>query len=115
MMENATEFLTDSIKIGTPLYRAPELWKLNSSHSCAVDLWGLGCIMYVLMTGEKPFEDSEFLSQTIRERSYNDQRPSFTLLADEARDLIDGLLLKDQRSRFRVQDVLSHPFVFDNT
>jgi calcium-dependent protein kinase len=49
--------------IGTPLYAAPETLRgkysclLNKSirHSPRCDEWALGCIMYVLISGEPPF------------------------------------------------------------
>lgn len=46
-----------STKVGTPLYRPPEFQNLlGTVYTTAVDMWGLGCVIYSLLTGEDPFE-----------------------------------------------------------
>ena len=37
--------------LGSPLYMAPELVKRMSGYSDKVDVWALGCITYLLMSG----------------------------------------------------------------
>lgn len=41
---------------GTPEYMAPEVL-LRRPYSCAVDMWALGVIAYILLSGTVPFED----------------------------------------------------------
>lgn len=41
---------------GTPEYLAPEVL-LKRPYSCAVDMWALGVITYVVLSGSMPFED----------------------------------------------------------
>lgn len=41
---------------GTPEYMAPEVL-LRRPYSCAVDMWALGVIAYVVLSGSMPFED----------------------------------------------------------
>ena len=40
--------------VGTPLYVAPEMLQ-HSISGHFTDLWGLGCIIYEMETGEAPF------------------------------------------------------------
>ncbi|KAI9516550.1 hypothetical protein NQZ68_013606 [Dissostichus eleginoides] len=41
---------------GTPEYMAPEVL-LSRPYSCAVDMWALGVIAYIVLSGSMPFED----------------------------------------------------------
>lgn len=41
---------------GTPEYCAPEV--LRGSHFLSCDMWSVGAIAYVMMTGEMPFSGS---------------------------------------------------------
>jgi serine/threonine protein kinase len=43
---------------GTEIYRAPEVSakKEDGGLSCAVDLWAAGIVLFVLLTGDMPFE-----------------------------------------------------------
>lgn len=41
---------------GTPEYMAPEVL-LRKPYSCAVDMWALGVIAYIVLSGSMPFED----------------------------------------------------------
>jgi len=43
---------------GTPEYMAPEVIA-NEGHCRAVDWWGLGVLIFELMTGHPPFEDPD--------------------------------------------------------
>jgi len=41
-------------KLGYNAFKAPEVFKSDYNYKC--DLWSLGCIMYYLLCGRKPFE-----------------------------------------------------------
>jgi len=41
---------------GTPEYIAPEILK-QEAYSCAVDLWAVGVITYILLCGRMPFDE----------------------------------------------------------
>lgn len=50
-----TELTRDGAMIGTPGYMSPEQVRAVPEIDGRVDIYGLGCIMYVALTGERPF------------------------------------------------------------
>lgn len=51
---------TEIIKAGSLNYLSPEILKgENMNSSFAMDVWALGCILYALVIGKLPFEDSK--------------------------------------------------------
>ena len=60
-----------SNRIGTPLYRAPELWTMLGTYTKAVDLWGIGCVVYALAVGQDAFKPCLDLGKNIRTGNYD--------------------------------------------
>jgi len=46
----------ESLSLGSPLYMAPELAK-EVEYGAKVDVWAVGVIAYILLTGAPPFYD----------------------------------------------------------
>ncbi|CAG0885639.1 unnamed protein product, partial [Darwinula stevensoni] len=88
----------------TPMYRAPEMldtWN-NYPINVAVDIWALGCILYMLCFMSHPYEDSAKL------RIIN---ANYTIPAKDGRfqvyhDLIRGMFQVDPRQRPTISDCL---------
>ena len=47
-----------SPRVGTPIYRAPEILHRGQMYSEAVDLWAVGCCLYFMLVGKPPFPDT---------------------------------------------------------
>ncbi len=45
-------------KTGTPIYTPPEL-HLDFRYSEAVDMWGVGTVLYTMLSGEVPFTEKK--------------------------------------------------------
>lgn len=43
--------------VGSPIYMAPEILK-GQAYSAKADIWSLGCVLYELLYGECPYEES---------------------------------------------------------
>lgn len=41
--------------LGSPLYMAPEIIK-KLPYDCAVDIWALGVLTYIMLSGKPPFK-----------------------------------------------------------
>lgn len=48
-------------RVGTPLYLAPEIIKYEK-YDYKADVWGLGCVLYLLATLSHPFEGKNIIT-----------------------------------------------------
>ena len=61
---------------GSPLYVAPEILDIGAcaeTYTPAVDMWSVGVLLYILLSGNSPFdnEDERALFQTIKSGEYS--------------------------------------------
>ncbi len=97
---------------GTLTYSAPEI----VSGSCletepAIDVWGLGVILYCMVVGCFPFKGAtreELRQNIISQPIFGSTVPS---LSPGCRDLLQRMLEKDREKRIKLKEVLAHPWV----
>lgn len=83
---------------GTPSYMSPEIVSKKEYLGPAADVWALGVVMYVLLTGQLPFrgEEERGLFRKIQKGAYAvPQNEEGVKLSVEARDLLQSLLSVD--------------------
>lgn len=104
----AEDLLQD--KRGCPAYVSPEILKANTTYSGkAADMWSLGVILYTMLVGRYPFNDSEHASLFAKI-----SRGQFTVpdcLSSKARCMIRALLRREPEERIASEDVLYHPWL----
>lgn len=87
--------MTSVDPFGTPSYAAPEIM-LGQPHNKGVDVWSLGIIIHLLLTGYLPFDDEdcqEIYRKTIQDE-INFKNPSFNGVSNEAKDVLKNMLVK---------------------
>jgi len=95
---------------GSPEYVAPEVLECKP-YDKACDLWSVGVITYVLLTGCFPFWDKNnaVLYEKIRNVDYG--WPEGLNVSDQAKDLVAHLIEKNPESRYTYEQCLVHPWV----
>uniref|UniRef100_A0A668UL98 Protein kinase domain-containing protein n=1 Tax=Oreochromis aureus TaxID=47969 RepID=A0A668UL98_OREAU len=97
---------------GTPEYMAPEVL-LRRPYSCAVDMWALGVIAYILLSGTVPFEDDSRtrLYRSIVRGKYSFRGNPWPSVSNLAKDFILRLLVLDPATRLTAEQAVRHPWV----
>uniref|UniRef100_A0A1L8DKT0 Putative serine/threonine protein kinase n=2 Tax=Nyssomyia neivai TaxID=330878 RepID=A0A1L8DKT0_9DIPT len=97
------------VLFGTPEFVAPEVVNFDSI-SFGTDMWSVGVICYVLLSGLSPFmgeTDIETMANvTISKYDFDDD--AFRDVSSEAIDFISSLLVKDAASRMTATECLEH-------
>ncbi|KAM3598959.1 uncharacterized protein V6R79_024694 [Siganus canaliculatus] len=97
---------------GTPEFVAPEV--INYEPVClATDMWSIGVICYILLSGESPFQgnsDTETLA-LVTAAQWEFDEESFDEITEEAKNFISSLLNKETRRRMLCEEALAHPWM----
>ncbi|XP_030645204.1 death-associated protein kinase 2-like [Chanos chanos] len=97
---------------GTPQYIAPEIIN-HQPLSTAADMWSIGVITYILLSGLSPFQgdtDEETLKNIVGMNYEFDER-HFSQTSVMAKDFIQKLLVREQSERMTAEDCLIHPWI----
>ncbi|GAB1610545.1 myosin light chain kinase, smooth muscle-like isoform X4 [Argonauta hians] len=104
----------DSIKVlsGTPDFIAPEVVNYDEI-SFATDLWSLGVICYVLISGLAPFtgETNVETLSNVTQAIYDFEEETFDDISDSAKDFISKLLVKKKENRMTIHKCLQHEWL----
>jgi serine/threonine protein kinase len=99
--------------VGTLGYVAPEIVS-SRTYSPACDVWSLGVLLYILLSGHMPFggrSPSSILTNTMSQRYRFVPDVGWTNVSQPAKDLISSMLVVDTNKRASLQDVLNHPWI----
>lgn len=102
---------------GTPMYLAPEVLPTSpyrGRYSVQCDLWSLGAVLYVMLSGCAPFDESNPnvpIVEQISKGMYEFPDTEFRHVSADAKDLIRRLLTVDPQERYKMQEVKQHPWM----
>ncbi len=96
---------------GTVEYMAPEIVE-NENYDYGVDIWSLGILLYELLYGHSPFKANNtknvILNIKSHEFTYDDTNKN---ISNTCKDLIKKLLNNNPQKRYKIKDILEHPFI----
>ena len=96
-----------SIAAGTPTYMSPEQWRMERLGPPA-DIWALGAITHVLVTGEPPVDGtSEILRERVAGAAALELSPALAGVPQDLGALVRRCLSKDPATRPSAADVAS--------
>lgn len=99
---------------GTPAYMAPEVLADSGGYSPLCDLWSLGVVLYILISGNLPFqrknEGESFLS-VIQKTELQFSAEKWDSVDSTAKDLVRRLLHVDPARRITAKEILDHPWI----
>ncbi|CAJ1334598.1 unnamed protein product, partial [Effrenium voratum] len=96
---------------GTLGYCAPEVFAEAYNSQC--DMWSLGVLVYLLLSGEMPFFDKneEILVAKTRRGEYQMKPTLWMGVSLEAADFTQALLRVDPEKRMTANEALQHPWL----
>ncbi|KAB5562292.1 hypothetical protein PHYPO_G00016220 [Pangasianodon hypophthalmus] len=98
--------------VGTPAYLAPEVLR-SKGYNRSLDMWSVGVIIYVSLSGTFPFNEDEDINDQIQNAAFMYPPMPWKEISTEATDLINNLLQVKMRKRYSVDKSLSHPWFQD--
>lgn len=103
------------VLFGTPEFIPPEIINYEPI-GVQSDMWSVGVICYVLLSGLSPFmgdSDSDTFSNILRaDYDFNDE--AFDEVSQEAKDFIASLLLRNKEDRFTATECLQSKWLCRN-
>lgn len=116
-----------TLGVGTPDYMAPELLGRSDGNFAALherqighydaracDVWAMGVLLYLIVTGQYPFEDPrqpQNILATLQNIAAGKMRQFSCRLSNELMDLIKAMLTVDPKERITLQEIEKHPWM----
>lgn len=101
--------------VGTPYYLAPESAAKRSTRTgevlCKSDLWAVGVIAYIMLTGQTPFKGRRHADILAEILTKPVTFPKTVKLSDPFKDFVRKVLKKPPTRRITVDEALSHKWV----
>ena len=117
-----------TLAVGTPDYMAPELLggavgagfpalherRVGQYDARACDVWAMGVLLYLLVTGQYPFEDPtqpQNVVATLQNIALGRMRPLSRRISAECKGLIHAMLTQDPKKRITLREIGKHTWL----
>ncbi|KAL3999129.1 Protein kinase domain family protein [Acanthocheilonema viteae] len=96
--------------VGTPAYLAPEVLQ-KRGYNKSLDMWSVGVIIYVTLSGTFPFNDGEEIAEQIQNAAFMFPTEPWQQISREAIDLIQRLLKVKIEERLSIDECMKHEWL----
>ncbi|XP_029787423.1 testis-specific serine/threonine-protein kinase 1-like, partial [Suricata suricatta] len=96
---------------GSAAYAAPEVLEAVPYQPKVCDIWSLGVILYVMVCGAMPYDDSNIKRMLRLQKEHRVHFPRSRHLSGECKDLLYRMMQLDVRRRLNIDEVLSHSWL----
>ncbi|CAI2373317.1 unnamed protein product [Moneuplotes crassus] len=97
---------------GTMGYMSPEVLKAKKSgYATEADIWCLGCLIYVILSGKLPFQGSEKIS--INAAILLNPIKYYKYWSKELKDVLSKIFINSPKHRITLKGILEHPWMED--
>eukprot|EP00915_Cephaloidophora_sp_WS-2016_P005473 GHVH01007285.1.p1 GENE.GHVH01007285.1~~GHVH01007285.1.p1 ORF type:complete len:522 (+),score=95.80 GHVH01007285.1:335-1900(+) len=99
-------------RTGTAYYVAPEVLKGSYNEKC--DVWSVGVILYILLSGCPPFHgqnESEILKR-VEQGRFTFRLPQFERISEQGKNMIRACLLFNPEQRLSAQELIHHEWFY---
>ena len=99
---------------GTLTFVAPEVL-VRTPYNKEIDIWSLGVILYLMLSGLLPFDDDndneEVIAKLIVYSEVKFPSKNFSKYSNQVKDLIKRCLTKDPQERIKISEILNHEWI----
>ncbi|XP_069789837.1 testis-specific serine/threonine-protein kinase 1-like [Narcine bancroftii] len=96
---------------GSPAYAAPEIIQAIPYHPKVCDIWSLGVILFVMVCGSMPYNDTHIKKMLRLQKEHRVDFPHSAPVPGDCRDLIYRMLHPTMRKRLTIGEVLEHAWL----
>ena len=95
---------------GTSYYIAPEVLQKKYDDRC--DVWSIGVILYILLSGKPPFDgdNDEEITEQVKIGTYNIKGGVWQVVSSDAKNLIKKMLTYKYNDRVTAREALDDPW-----
>ncbi len=100
IIDNNLSLTGTASKMGTPMYMSPEQIQTPKEVDYRTDIYSLGVTLYVLLTGQKPYDDTTDSEFGIQTKIVNQPLPEIPNLSPKVNHVIAKATAKDPKNRY---------------
>ena len=97
---------------GTPVYMAPEIIRGEGYHGFPVDIWSAGIALYIMLSGNLPFNKDK--EHDLEYSILNNNIKEISDISEDGNNLLKNILEKDPNKRYTANQILEHPWMNTN-